>query len=155
MSFGRSTKDSALDSTSSYMKTSSLSSNHSGDFLGQGSKVVGKLSFTGQVELDGYIEGELTSQDKLTIGEAAVINARISGSEIFVRGTVNGDIVASKRLVLQKPAKVVGNISSTNLSIEEGVVFEGQCSMNTGSASQTTKGGGVRTIQPDKLSAST
>lgn len=155
MSFGRSTKDSDAESTSSFMKSSSSSSSHTGDFLGQGSRVVGKLSFTGQVELDGYVEGELNSQDKLTIGEAAIINARVSGTEIFVRGTVNGDIVASKRLVLQKPAKVVGNISSTNLSIEEGVVFEGQCSMNSGSAGQTTKNAGVRPLPTDKLSATT
>lgn len=98
-------------------------------FLGKGSKVVGNLTFTGPVELDGYIEGEILSQDRLVIGEAAVINARISGAEVLVKGTVNGDISASKRLSLKRPARVVGNISTTNLSIEEGVVFEGKSSM--------------------------
>ncbi|MCB0310957.1 MAG: polymer-forming cytoskeletal protein, partial [Bdellovibrionales bacterium] len=92
--------------------------------------VVGTLTFTGPVELDGYVEGELNA-DKLTIGEAAVIKAKVRGAEITVKGSVTGDIIASKKLMLKKPAKVVGNITSSNLSIEEGVVFEGQCSMNS------------------------
>jgi cytoskeletal protein CcmA (bactofilin family) len=108
-------------------------------YLGQGSRVTGTLVFTGQVELDGYVEGELQSQDRLIVGESAVINARIAGSDVLVKGTVTGDISASKRLVLKKPAKVVGNISSTCISIEEGVVFEGQCTMNN--AATTTKSG--------------
>lgn len=113
-------------------------------FLGRGSKVVGTLTFTGPVELDGYIEGEIIAQDRLVIGEAAVINAKISGSEILVKGTVNGDINASKRLALKKPAKVLGNIQTTNLSIEEGVVFEGKSSM--GGQSASTKPSDVKMV---------
>lgn len=104
-------------------------------FLGKGSKVVGTLSFTGPVEVDGHVEGEINSQDKLIIGESAVVNARINGAEVTVRGTVNGDITASKRLLLQKPARVAGNIKCSVLGIEEGVAFEGKCSMETGAVS--------------------
>lgn len=107
-------------------------------FLGRGSRVVGNLQFTGPVELDGQVEGEITAKDKLTIGEAAVISAKVSGAEIVVKGTVNGDIFASKRLSLRRPAKVTGNIVSSNLSIEEGVVFEGKCSMAPAQNSATT-----------------
>jgi len=107
-------------------------------FLGQGSKVTGTLSFTGPVELDGQVEGEIISKETLTIGKSATINARISGSEILVHGTVNGDIVASRRLSLRKPARVTGNISAPSLSVEEGVIFEGKCSMG-GAANATTE----------------
>ena len=121
-------------------------------FLGQGSKVVGTLNFSGPVELDGFVEGELNAQDKLVVGESAVVNARINGAEVLVKGTVNGDIAASKRLILQKPAKVVGNISSASLSIEEGVVFEGQCSMIS-SAAQTQKTSLVKPLNLEKTGA--
>lgn len=116
-------------------------------FLGQGSKVVGKLTFNGPVELGGYIEGEINSQKQLTIGETAVINAKIVGSEVLVRGTVNGDIVASKRLCLKTPAKVIGNITSKNLSIEEGVVFEGNCTMEGAPAGKSDKDSGPKKIE--------
>jgi len=108
-------------------------------FLGKGSKVIGTLTFTGPVELDGHIEGEISAQDKLIIGEAAVIKAKVSGAEILVKGTVTGDISASKRLILRKPARIVGNISTSNLTIEEGVVFEGKCSMGSSTSSSESR----------------
>jgi cytoskeletal protein CcmA (bactofilin family) len=103
-------------------------------FLGKGSKVVGTLTFTGPVTIDGEVEGEINSRDSLTIGETAVINAKINGSEVLIRGTVNGDIAASKRLALKKPAKVMGNLTCCVLSIEEGVSFEGRSTMEAASA---------------------
>ncbi len=97
--------------------------------LGAGSKVTGTLVFSGPVQLDGEVEGEINCKDKLVIGQTAVIKAKITGTDIFIQGTVNGDIVAGKSLALKKPAKVLGNISAEQLSVEEGVVFEGHCSM--------------------------
>ena len=139
MAFGRSdeTKN-EVDSVASALKGAAPSSQKLIAFLGQGSKVVGTLNFSGPVDIDGYIEGELNA-DKLTIGESAVINARVNGAEILIKGTVHGDITATKRLHLQKPAKVVGNITSSNLSIEEGVIFEGQCIMNSSQKGSAVK----------------
>lgn len=118
--------------TSSHGTTAGGSSNKAIEaFLGKGSRVVGNVQFTGPAEIDGYIEGEVNAKAKLEIGESAVIKAKVHGCEVVVRGTVTGDITASEKLLLMKPAKVVGNITSANLSIEEGVVFEGSCIMKS------------------------
>jgi cytoskeletal protein CcmA (bactofilin family) len=108
-------------------------------FLGQGSRVTGTLSFTGPVEIDGHVEGEINSKETLTIGKSAIVNARISGAEILVHGTVTGDIIASRRLVLKKPARVTGNIAAPSLSVEEGVLFEGKCAMTTAATASDSK----------------
>jgi cytoskeletal protein CcmA (bactofilin family) len=100
-------------------------------FLGKGCKIVGTLTFAGPAEIEGTIEGEIIAQDRLIIGESAIIKGKISGTEIIVKGDVNGDINANKRLSLRRPAKIVGNIGSNVLSIEEGVAFEGKCAMTT------------------------
>jgi len=123
-------------------------------FLGKGSKVVGTLTFSGPVELDGYVEGEVVAQDRLTIGESAVIHAKITGAEIVIKGTVNGDVFANKRLALKKPARVVGNISTSLLSIEEGVVFEGKSSMNGPAKSVEVKSPVAKTVGPEKVGVS-
>ncbi len=145
MAFGKSDKESEkiVSATTGYPPSSvEPGAGKVEVFLGKGSKVVGTLSFTGPVELDGFIEGEINAQDRLTIGEAAVINAKISGAEILIKGTVTGDVFASKRLALRKPARVTGNITSANLSIEEGVVFEGKCAMSSGAGSAGSGAGG-------------
>ena len=97
-------------------------------FLGPGSKITGtiKLDSTGRIE--GEVEGEIHARD-LVIGESAVVKAQINGATVVVHGTVIGDIRATSRLEIRRPAKVKGNISSAVLVIEEGASFEGKCSM--------------------------
>ena len=97
-------------------------------FLGPGSKITGtiKLDSTGRIE--GEVEGEIHARD-LVIGESAVVKAQIHGATVVVHGTVTGDIHATSRLEIRKPAKVKGNISSAVLVIEEGASFEGKCAM--------------------------
>jgi cytoskeletal protein CcmA (bactofilin family) len=99
-------------------------------FLGKGSRVSGKLAFEGTVRIEGHVEGEITAQDTLTIGESAVINAQITGTSVIIHGKVTGDITARRRLEIRAPGKVFGNISAPSLVINEGVIFEGQCTMS-------------------------
>jgi len=98
-------------------------------FLGKGSRVTGKLVFEGPVRIEGQIEGEISSQDTLTIGESAVVNAQISGATVIIHGRVTGDVTARKHLEIRAPGKLFGNISTPSLVIHEGVVFEGHCTM--------------------------
>src|SRR5262245_4156790 len=60
-------------------------------FLGKGSRVTGKLAFEGTVRIEGHVEGEISAQDTLIIGESAVVNAQINGAAIIVHGRVTGD----------------------------------------------------------------
>ncbi len=101
----------------------------SGAFLGKGTRVTGKLSFEGPVRIEGQVEGEISAQDTLTIGEGAVVNAQVIGSSVIIHGRVTGDVTARKRLEIRAPGKLFGNISAPSLVIHEGVVFEGHCTM--------------------------
>lgn len=102
--------------------------------LGQGSRVDGRLTFDGSVRIDGHIEGEISAQDTVIIGEGAVVNAQIQANTIVVQGRVNGDITARKKVELRAPAKLVGNINTPSLVIHEGVTFEGHCTMGASEA---------------------
>ncbi len=108
-------------------------------FLGKGTKVTGKLVFEGPARIEGHVEGEVSAQDTLVIGESAVVNAQIVGSSIVVHGRVTGDVTARKRLEIRAPGKLFGNISTPSLVIHEGVVFEGQCAMGGAEAPRTDK----------------
>ena len=133
MSFGKS--DSEKSGTTCPAANGSFAGGQPEAFLGTGSKVIGNLSFSGPVHLGGEVEGEIHCKDRLTIGQSANVKAKISGTDVLVQGVVTGDISAAKSISLKKPAKVLGNISCESLSIEEGVVFEGSCSMKPGTVS--------------------
>jgi len=105
-------------------------------YLGKGSKVAGKLTFEGTVRVDGQIEGEVAAQDTLIVGESAVVNAQILGSTIIITGKVTGDITARKRVEIKAPGKLFGNVTTPCLIIQEGVIFEGHCSMGGADAAK-------------------
>jgi cytoskeletal protein CcmA (bactofilin family) len=108
-------------------------------YLGKGSRVAGKLNFEGTVRVDGQVEGEIAAQDTLIVGESALVNAQISGSTIIIKGKVTGDITARKRVEIKAPGKLFGNVTTPSLIIQEGVIFEGHCSMGGGEAAKNDR----------------
>jgi cytoskeletal protein CcmA (bactofilin family) len=98
-------------------------------YLDRGSKISGKLTFEGPARIDGEVDGEINAKDSLTIGESAVVTAQIRAASVSVAGKVSGDIVATQRIEIRPSAKVSGNITAPVLSIQEGALFEGHCSM--------------------------
>lgn len=97
--------------------------------LGRGTRVSGKITFEGKARIDGQVEGEIIAADALEIGESALVNAQINGTIIIVQGKVTGDLTASKKLEIRAPGRLYGNVTTPSLVIEEGVIFEGHCSM--------------------------
>ncbi len=108
-------------------------------FLGKGCKVNGKLVFDGKGRIEGQVEGEITAQDTLTIGDGAIVNAKISGTSIVIEGRVTGDVIAKQRLELRAQSRVQGNITTPSLIVQDGAVFEGQCTMKRDAAAHADK----------------
>ena len=108
--------------------------------LGKGSRVEGKLTFEGSVRIDGQVEGEITAQETVLIGESAELTAQIQANAVVVQGRVTGDITARKRVELRAPATLVGNISTPSLVINDGVVFEGHCVMGGAVGARSDRG---------------
>ncbi len=106
-------------------------------YLGKGSRVSGKLNFEGTVRVDGQVEGEISAQDTLIVGERAVVTAQINGTTIVIRGKVTGDINARKRVEIRSPGRLFGNIVTPSLVIHDGVIFEGHCSMTSGAEARS------------------
>ncbi len=98
-------------------------------FLGKGTEFEGKLIFDGVVRLDGKFKGEIISKDTLVVGESAVIEAEVKVDNIVVSGTIHGNIIAKNRIEVHAPGKIFGNVHAPVFVLEEGVVFEGSCSM--------------------------
>ncbi|MDD5730745.1 MAG: polymer-forming cytoskeletal protein [Candidatus Omnitrophica bacterium] len=91
----------------------------------------GNLSFRDPVNLriNGRFEGNLDTKGNLTIGQTAVVFADIIGDNIIIGGRVKGKITAKGKLSFLSTAIVEGEIFPTRLSIAEGAIFEGKCSM--------------------------
>lgn len=101
-------------------------------FLGKETFFKGYLHFEGTVRIDGKLEGEIESKDVLIIGEGANIKGDIRVQKVICGGNVTGTIESSEAVQLVKPSNVHADIKTPVLSIEEGVIFNGNCRMETG-----------------------
>ena len=98
-------------------------------FLGGESQILGDLIFTGQARLDGRFQGNIRGDGTLFIGPNAHIEATVEAATVIISGELVGDVSATKRLELKAPGRLKGNIAAPLVVMDEGVVFEGHCSM--------------------------
>ena len=98
-------------------------------YLSSASKITGNLHFENAARIDGQVDGDIVSMNRLIIGETAEVTARIEAPSVLVLGKVNGEINAMERIDIRPPASVLGNVSSPVVVVEEGAVLDGHCSV--------------------------
>ncbi len=97
--------------------------------LGTGTRLKGKLRFTGSVTIRGEYEGEIDATGFLYIQEGATVKADVRAERIIVGGTVHGNIEAKSEVEMLPGCTVYGNVRSGRVRIADGVIFEGRCEM--------------------------
>lgn len=103
-------------------------------FLGSGTAYEGKLNFQGSVRVDGSFTGEIQSEGTLVVGKDAKVQGKVWVGQLILSGHFQGEILATKKVVLHKTANLLGCLNTPVLVIEEGAVMEGQVSMGTSDA---------------------
>ena len=98
-------------------------------FLDRGSHLTGELKFDDGFRIDGKFDGKITSGSDLTIGENADVEAEIKVERLTVNGSLRGNVIATERIDLQPKARVLADLTTPNLAIQEGAFFQGSCKM--------------------------
>src|SRR3989338_4697156 len=116
-------------------KGDSMASQQMNGLLEKGCEFEGKLTFEVTVRINGKFSGEVFSEGTLVIGDGAKLDAKIEVGTCIIHGEVSGTLNARERIEMHAPAIVRGEITAQTLVIEEGVLFEGSCSMGAQAAS--------------------
>ncbi len=98
--------------------------------IGEGSQFFGRYKIDGNLRIDGKFEGEILLVDHLQIGPQGRAKTNIEAVSIVVEGIVIGNLSASTRILLLSTARVLGNIKTPELIIQDGVVLEGGCTIS-------------------------
>ena len=99
---------------------------NNGNSIGKSVKVVGQIFSKEDLYVDGAVEGTLeATEHKLTIGPHGSIQASIKAREVLVLGTIQGNVEAFERLEIRKDAKLLGDIRTARIVIEDGAYFKG------------------------------
>jgi cytoskeletal protein CcmA (bactofilin family) len=88
-------------------------------------RINGDLVCSGDVQVDGWVEGDIQSRN-IVIGEGATVHGSLQAESVRICGLVKGQIKADS-VVLEKTAKVTGDVLHKTLAIEQGAFLEGMC----------------------------
>jgi cytoskeletal protein CcmA (bactofilin family) len=94
--------------------------------IGKAVKVVGQIFSREDLFVDGDLEGTVEAlEHRLTIGPNGTVKASVKAREVAVLGTIQGDVEAADKIEIRKDAKLVGNIKTARIIIEDGAYFKG------------------------------
>jgi cytoskeletal protein CcmA (bactofilin family) len=89
----------------------------------------GKLIYDGSVHADGRVEGEVRVSGNIDVANGAQVKALLEGSNVTVKGNVEGMVTARDKLTLGRNARLSGDIQIRRLQIDDGATLNGNVRM--------------------------
>jgi cytoskeletal protein CcmA (bactofilin family) len=94
--------------------------------IGKAVKIVGQIFSCEDLFVDGDVEGTIELVDhKLTVGPNGKVHSGIKAREVVALGAIEGNVEVSDRIEIRKNAKLVGDIKTSRIVIEDGAYFKG------------------------------
>lgn len=93
--------------------------------IGRGTSVRGNVRGQGSIEIRGRVEGDVLVDGDVAIGEDGAVNGNVSGAQVLVAGQVSGDLTGSEAVMLERGARVVGDLVAPRIGIAEGALVRG------------------------------
>jgi cytoskeletal protein CcmA (bactofilin family) len=100
-------------------------------------EIKGNIKFSGELSLDGKLDGEIHTDGTLNLGDGAVVNGNINAQSVVVRGKVHGNINAKEKIEIKSKAELFRDIRASKLVIEEGVTYVGKTEVNPNKVAPT------------------
>ncbi|MCC7497598.1 MAG: polymer-forming cytoskeletal protein [Bryobacterales bacterium] len=94
--------------------------------IGKSVIIKGQIISREDLTIDGEVEGTVEAQEhRLTIGTNGKVQAGVKAREVVVLGSINGNVEAADKIDIRKDAKLVGDIKTARIVIEDGAFFKG------------------------------
>ena len=98
--------------------------------IGRSARIQGDVEFSGGLHIDGQVTGNVRvlpgGEASVSVSEHGVIEGSVEAAQVVLNGTVNGDIVATERVVLGAKARVRGNVSYGVIEMALGAEITGR-----------------------------
>lgn len=111
---------------------------NSKNILNSDVELKGTLKFAGELTFDGKLDGDITSDGVLNLGDNAVVKGNLNVNSVVLRGKINGNVTAKEKIEIKAKTELFGDIRSARLVIEEGVTFVGKSEVNPNKVSPGT-----------------
>jgi cytoskeletal protein CcmA (bactofilin family) len=94
--------------------------------IGKAVKIVGQIFSKEDLYVDGELDGTVEAlEHKVTIGPNGNLKAGVKAREVVVLGAIHGNVEATDKMEIRKDAKLVGDVRTARIVIEDGAYFKG------------------------------
>src|ERR1700680_249878 len=94
--------------------------------IGKSVMIKGQIFSREDLTIDGEVDGSVEFHEhRLTVGPNGKLQAGVKAREVVVLGTIHGNVEASDKIDIRKDAKLVGDIKTSRIVIEDGAYFKG------------------------------
>jgi cytoskeletal protein CcmA (bactofilin family) len=104
--------------------------NNTINLISNGTDITGDIKSNGDIRIDGTLKGNLNTKGKVVIGPTGKVSGEVVCKNSEVSGIVEGKITVGQLLNLKASSKILGDIATSKLSVEQGAIFSGTCKMN-------------------------
>lgn len=99
------------------------------NLIGVGTQIIGDIISSGDVRIDGTLNGNIKLNGRLVVGQNGKIEGNVMCQNADISGEVKGIVEVVEMLALKSTAKILGDMITGKLGIEPGAVFTGSCNM--------------------------
>jgi cytoskeletal protein CcmA (bactofilin family) len=105
--------------------------------IGRTTRVRGRVTGSVDLEVQGFVEGEIAVAGDVTVDSQGIVGAGVRGRRLIVRGAVKGDLVGDESILLESGARVVGDVRAPRIAIAPGALVRGYVQTGDADASGT------------------
>ncbi|MBU2018423.1 MAG: polymer-forming cytoskeletal protein [Bacteroidetes bacterium] len=95
----------------------------------EGTRIVGELIADSNIRIDGEVHGNVACAGKVVLGENGIIKGNLTCNEADIEGNIEGDLNIDILLCLKEKSKIIGNINTAKIEVNQGAIFLGNCTM--------------------------
>ncbi len=93
--------------------------------IGKTTRVRGRVTGSVDLEIEGFVEGEIAVDGDVTVAAQGMVGASVRGRRLVVRGAVKGDLVGEESVSLEQGARVAGDVHAPRVAIASGAFVRG------------------------------
>ncbi len=99
-------------------------------YICDGTIIVGDIKVEHDLRIDGYTKGTVEVAGILILGSTGKIEGQVQARAATIAGQIVGNLKGHDKIVLESTSTLIGDLQTRELVINEGAIFQGNCSMN-------------------------
>ena len=116
---------------------------HSTTLISRDSTIVGDINFSGDLEIQGQVKGNIVAQDNSNASVRLVEGGKVLGNihapKVLVNGTIEGDVHCTEQVELAPKAIVNGNVHYNLIEMAKGAQVNGSLVYAGATSTQSIK----------------